>query len=92
MLGVQHCIVFILLYCLTDMLAMQHSLDTILALLQTEAAKTEEESEVSHPISTAAFSCDADIYTTIAVLYANICPQNVTNFYPGSPNSTAIIA
>ncbi|KAI0215415.1 Vacuolar protein sorting-associated protein 37B [Lamellibrachia satsuma] len=28
-----------------DMLAMQHSLDTILALLQTEAAKTEEESE-----------------------------------------------
>ena len=35
------------LSCLVDMLAMQHSLDTILALLQTEAAKTEEESEVS---------------------------------------------
>lgn len=28
-----------------DVLAMQHSLDTILALLQTEAAKTDEESE-----------------------------------------------
>ena len=26
------------------------------------------------------------IYTTIAALYAKICPQNVTNFYPGAPN------
>ena len=32
------------------------------------------------------------IYTTIAALYAKICPQNLPNFYPGAPNSTAIIA
>ena len=39
-------------------------------------------------------SCNikSNIYTTIAALYAKICPQNLTNFYPSAPNSTAIIA
>ena len=32
------------------------------------------------------------IYTTIAALYANICPQNLTKIDPCAPNSTAIIA
>ena len=32
------------------------------------------------------------IYTTIAALYAKICPQNRTDFYPHGLNSTAIIA
>ena len=32
------------------------------------------------------------IYTTIAALYAKICPQNVTDFYPNGRNTTPIIA
>ena len=35
---------------------------------------------------------DATIYTTIAALYAKICPQNRTDFYPHGLNSTPIIA
>ena len=31
-------------------------------------------------------------YTTIAALYAKICPQNLTDFYPHGFNSTPIIA